>query len=165
MKRLAEAAALLKDNPKYRFFFYGDGAYRSELEQWVKEQQLNNVVFKEKKIPLAECAWVVSQATVNVMCYEKGFGRWGVSSGKMFQYLAAGKPIVCNADIAYDNVIEDNNLGVARDIDTAEELAAEIQRLAEQTQEEYAAMCQRVRSVGEQFDYRKLAAREIELLG
>lgn len=165
VKRLAEAAVLLKDNPKYRFFFYGDGAYRSELEQWVKEQQFNNVVFKEKKIPLAECAWVVSQATVNVMCYEKGFGRWGVSSGKMFQYLAAGKPIVCNADIAYDNVIEDNNLGVAREIDTAEELAAEIQRLAEQTQEEYAAMCQRVRSVGEQFDYRKLAAREIELLG
>ena len=161
---VVEAAKILQDNPKYRFFIYGDGAQRTQLEQMVKEQHITNVVFKEKRIRLEECAWVVSQAKVNIMNYAKNFGRMGVSSGKMFQYLAAGKPIVCNIDIKYDNVIEDYKLGVARDITTAEDLAIEIQRIAELPKDEYKAMCQRVRDVAYKFDYKVLAEQEIKLL-
>ena len=126
---------------------------------------MDNVVFKESHISYAECAWVVSQATVNVMNYEKGFGRWGVSSGKMFQYLAAGKPIICNIDIAYDNVIKDNHLGIAQDLVTPNDFADAIRNIVEQPAEEYAAMCARVREVAQRFDYKVLAAKEIELLG
>ena len=165
VQTLVDAAAILKTNPKYRFFIYGNGAHREYLEQYVKDNHINNVIFKEKRIPYEECAWVVSQATVNIMNYEKNFGWMGVSSGKMFQYLAAGKPIVCNINIAYDDVITRNNLGVARNLETPEEFAAEIRRIAEQSKDEYEAMCQRVRQVGEQFDYKVLAAKEIELLG
>ena len=164
VKTLVDAAAILQDNPKYKFFFYGDGTYRDDLEQYAKEKGISNIIFKERRIPYSDCAWVVSQATVNVMNYEKGFGHLGVSSGKMFQYLAAGKPIVCNIDIAYDDVITDNNLGVARDMFTAEEFAAEIARLAELPKDEYEAMCRRVRKVGEQFDYKVLAKRELSIL-
>lgn len=165
VKTLIEAAALLKDNAMYRFFIYGDGAYRDELEKYVADNHIDNVVFKERRISFAECAWVVSQATVGIMNYEKGFGRWGVSSGKMFQYLAAGRPIVCNINIAYDNLIEDNHLGVARDIETPQEFAEAICSIAELPQDEYEAMCKRVRKVAEIFDYKVLASREIELLG
>ena len=98
------------------------------------------------------------------MNYEKGFGKRGVSSGKMFQYLAAGKPIVCNINIPYDNVIEDNNLGVARDIETSEEFAGAIRKLAEQPLEEYDAMCVRVREVAKRFDYKVLAAEELKVV-
>ena len=164
VKTLIDAAALMQDMPKYRFFIYGDGAYRGELEQYVKDKSINNVVFKEPRIPYEECAWVVSQATVNVMNYEKGFGRFGVSSGKMFHYLAAGKPIVCNVDIAYDNVIKDNNLGVCREIETAEEFAMAIRSLAEQPQASYDAMCERVREVAKRFDYKVLASQELEII-
>ncbi len=165
VKTLIDAAAILKENPKYCFFIYGNGAYREELERYVKENNISNVVFKEPRISFAECAWVVSQATVGIMNYEKGFGRWGVSSGKMFQYLAAGRPIVCNIDIAYDNLIEDNQLGVARDIETPQAFADAIRGIAELPREEYEAMCRRVREVAERFDYKVLAKREIELLG
>lgn len=165
VKTLIEAAALLKDNPKYRFFIYGDGAYRSALEQYVVDEHISNVIFKERHISFAECAWVVSRATVGIMNYEKGFGRWGVSSGKMFQYLAAGRPIVCNIDIAYDNLIEDNHLGVAHNLETPQEFASAVRSIAELPQEEYEAMCKRVREVAQRFDYKVLAKREIELLG
>lgn len=164
VKALIDAAALLQKRPAYRFFIYGDGSYRTELEQYVKENHIDNVVFKEKRIPYSECAWVVSQATVNIMNYEKGFGRWGVSSGKMFQYLAASKPIVCNIDIAYDNIIKDQNLGIARDIYTAEDFANAIQSLAEQPTEAYNEMCARVRDTARRFDYKALATEEIKLL-
>ena len=164
VKTLIDAAALLKDNPKYRFFIYGNGAYRPELEQYVKDNDIANVVFKETRISFEECAWVVSQATVNVMNYERGFGRFGVSSGKMFQYLAAGKPIVCNVDIAYDNMIRDNNLGICHDIDSPKEYVDAIRSVAELPKEEYEAMCKRVREVAEKFDYNVLAARELKVI-
>ena len=164
VKTLIDAAALLKDNPQYRFFIYGSGSYRPELEQYVTDNHIDNVVFKETRIPFEECAWVVSQATVNVMNYGKGFGRYGVSSGKMFQYLAAGKPILCNIDIAYDNVISDNNLGFAQNIDTAEEFAERIRQLAEQPQSDYDAMCGRVREAAKRFDYKVLAEEELRVI-
>lgn len=164
VKTLIEAAALLKDNAKYRFFIYGDGAYRDELEKYVADNHIDNVVFKERRISFAECAWVASQATVGIMNYEKGFGRWGVSSGKMFQYLAAGRPIVCNINIAYDNLIEENHLGVARDIETPKEFAEAIRSVAELSREEYDAMCKRVRVVAERFDYKVLSQKELEII-
>lgn len=164
VKSLIDAAKLLRDNPKYRFFIYGDGTDREMLEKYVDDNQIINVVFKEKRIPLCEVAWVVSQATVNIMNYAKGFGYMGVSSGKLFQYLAAGKPIVCNIDIAYDDVITDNKIGIAKDIDTPEEYVNAIKQLAEQSPEDYETMCQRARKVGEQFDYQIIAAREMKIL-
>ena len=154
----------MQDRPNYRFFIYGNGAYRKGLMDYVKEKGISNVVFKEERIPLAECAWVVSQATVNVMNYEKNFGKWGVSSGKMFQYLAAGKPIVCNIDIAYDNVIKDNRLGVSRNLETPEQFAEAIREVAEQPRASYDAMCEQVREVACKFDYKVLSQRELEVL-
>ena len=131
---------------------------------YVKEEGISNVVFKEEKLPFPECAWVVSRATVNIMNYEKKFGWAGVSSGKMFLYLAAGKPIVCNIDIAYDNVIRDNNLGFAQDITTPEGFVKAIRRLAEQPKEGYDAMCERVREIAKRFDYKVLAAEELKII-
>ena len=161
---LIEAAKLLQNMGMYKFFIYGDGADREELENKVKDEGITNVVFKEKRIPLCECAWVVSQATVNIMNYQKGFGYMGVSSGKMFQYLAAGKPIVCNVNIAFDDVISDNKLGIARDIETPEEFAQAIRDVAEQPRANYDEMCDRVRAVAQRFDYAVLAKQEIEVI-
>ena len=165
IKTLIDAAALMKDRPEYRFFIYGDGTYRADLERYVKDCGIDNVVFKEKRLSFEECAWVVSQATINVMYYERGFGRWGVSSGKLFLYLAAGKPIVCNVAILYDNVIKDNDLGFAQDIESPASFVRVIRDLAEQPVKEYESMCRRVRKVAGHFDYKILAAEEIKLLG
>ena len=163
VKKLIDAAAILKDNPKYKFFIYGNGTDREILEQYVRKNHIYNVVFKEKNIPLEEVAWVVSQATVNIMNYEKNFGLHGVSSGKMFQYFAAGKPICCNIKLNYSEISR-RNLGIDRELDTPEQYADAIRQLVEQPAEEYKAMCERVRKAGEDFDYAKLASREIEVI-
>ena len=161
---LIEAAKLLQNLNYYRFFIYGDGADREELEKKVKEEAITNVMFKEKRIPLCEVAWVVSRANVNIMNYQKGFGYMGVSSGKLFQYLAAGKPIVCNVNIAYDDVITDEKLGICKDIETPEAFAQAIRDVAEQPRASYDAMCERVRKTAERFDYKRLSAEEIEVI-
>lgn len=164
VQTLIDAANILQSDERYHFFIYGDGAHRDYLEQYVNHKGIKNVIFKERRIPLYECAWVVNQATVNIMNYEKKFGWAGVSSGKMFQYLAAGKPIVCNINIAYDDVITDNNLGIARDIDTAEAFAQAIRDVAELPKEAYDAMCARVREAAKHFDYKVLCAEELKVI-
>ena len=163
VKEVINAAALLKDNPKYRFFIYGDGADRPMLEQYVADNGISNVVFKEKRIPLCEVAWVVSQATVNLMNYEAKFGHYGASSGKMFQYMAAGRPICCNIELGYSE-IKKHNIGISEPLSTPEEYANAIRKLAEQPKEEYDAMCKRVRDAAKLFDYKKLSAEEIEVI-
>lgn len=163
VKQLIDAARLLKDNPKYRILIYGDGNDRPMLEQYVKDNGIDNVVFKERRIPLCEVAYVVSCATVNIMNYQKNFGLHGVSSGKMFQYMAAGKPICCNIKLNYSEISR-NHLGIDEELDTPEQYAAAIRKLAEQPQAEYDAMCKRVRKCAEKFDYNVLAARELEVI-
>lgn len=163
VKQLIDAAVLLKDNPKYRFFIYGDGVERPELEQYVRDNNITNVVFKEKQIPFEEVAWVVCQSTVNVMNYQKNFGIHGSSSGKMFQYFAAGKPILCNIKLNYSEISR-HNLGIDRELNTPEQYAAAIRELAEQPRASYDAMCERVREVAKKFDYKVLAARELEII-
>ena len=163
VKQLIDAAKILKYNPKYRFFIYGDGTDRPMLEQYVKDNDIDNVVFKENYIPLCQVANVVSHATVNIMNYQKDFGLHGVSSGKMFQYMAAGRPICCNIKLNYSEISR-NNLGIDEDLDTPEQYAAAIRLLAEQPQEEYLAMCKRVRQCAEKFDYNVLAAKELEVI-
>ena len=163
VKELIDAVALLKDFAKYRLFIYGDGSDRQFLEEYVKENHISNVIFKEKRIPYEDCAWVVSQSKVNVINYENGFGHYGASSGKLFLYLAAGKPICCNIKLNY-SLISKYNLGVEGCLDTPEQYANAIRFLAEQSEEEYEAMCQRVRSCAQQFDYKNLATKELEIL-
>lgn len=163
VKQLIDAASLLLDNPKYKFLIYGDGTDREILEQYVKDNGFTNVVFKEKRIPLCEVANVVSNASVNIMNYQKNFGIHGVSSGKMFQYMAAGKPICCNIKLAYSEISR-NNLGIDEELDTPEQYAAAIRKLAEQPQEEYEAMCKRARACAEKFDYKVLARKELDVI-
>jgi len=163
VKKLIDAAAILKENPKYRILICGDGSDRSVLEKYVTVNHIDNVVFKEKNIPLCEVAYVVSQATVNIMNYQKNFGIHGVSSGKMFQYFAAGRPICCNIKLNYSEISR-RNLGIDSELDTPEQYAAAIKELAEQPDQKYKAMCNRVREAALNFDYKKLAEKELKVL-
>lgn len=163
VKQLIDAAAILKDNPKYRILIYGDGMDRSVLEKYVAENHIDNVVFKEKHIPLCEVAYVVSQATVNIMNYQKNFGIHGVSSGKMFQYFAAGRPICCNIKLNYSEISR-RGLGIDRELDTPQQYASAIRELAEQSVEDYQVMCRRVRQTAFIFDYKVLTYKEIDVL-
>jgi len=163
VQKLIDAAELLKDNTKYRFLIYGDGNDRELLEQYVRSNHIDNVIFKEKWIPLCEVAYVVSQATINIMNYQKNFGIHGVSSGKMFQYMAAGKPICCNIKLNYSEISR-NNLGIDYELDTPEQYATAIRTLAEQPPEDYTAMCARVRTCAENYDYKELAKHEISVI-
>ena len=163
VKKLIDAAAILQHNSKYSFLIYGNGSDREQLQQYCKKQGINNVIFKEMWIPLEEVAYVVSQSSLNIMNYQKGFADYGVSSGKMFQYMAAGKPILCNIRLNYSEICK-NNIGIDRDLDTPEAYVEAIEEIANLPVEEYQAMCERAKEAAKQFDYDVLSEKLIQII-
>lgn len=164
IKQLIDAAKILKSNNNIKFLLYGDGADREDLENYCLENHIDNVIFKEKSIPLHDVSYVVSQARVNILNYYRDFGLYGISAGKLFQYLAAGKPICCNIDMKNYDLITRYNLGISREFSSAQEYANAILTLLNLQQDEYDSMCKRVLEVAKQFDYKVLANQLIDIL-
>lgn len=155
---LISAAEILKENSRIKFIIIGDGPDRPLLEQYCKDKNLANVLFKQRHVPYCEVADIVSRASINVMNYQKEFGKYGISSGKFFLYLAAGHPILCNRKLNYCEITR-NNIGIAKDLDSPEEYANAILTLAGLTTEELASMHARINATAKKFDYSKLVAQ------
>lgn len=163
IKQLIDAANVLKNNPKIRFLIYGNGSDRTYLKQYCKENKIDNVIFKEEWIPLRNVPYVLSRSSLNILNYQKDFGIYGVSAGKLFQYLAAGKPICANIKINYC-LIEKYHLGIAKDIKTPQEYADAILSIASLDKASYNAICNRVNQVSKEFDYKILSDKLINVI-
>ena len=164
IKELIEAASILKNYHNIKFLIYGDGVDRKKLEEYCAVNHINNVVFKERSIPLHDVSYVISQARVNILNYYKSFGLYGVSSGKFFQYLAAGKPICCNINMKKYDLISKYNLGISKEFNSPQEYADAILTLLSLPEIEYDAMCKRVSEVAKQFDYKILSKQLMDIL-
>jgi len=163
IKQLIDAASILKNDSKYKFLIYGDGSDRAYLEQYCKENNIINVVFKDKWIPFLYVPYVLSKSSLNILNYQKDFGIYGISSGKLFQYLASAKPIFCNININHC-LITIYSLGVAKQFDNSKEYADAIRTFGEMDDESYSSMCGRAKEVAKQFDYKVLSNKLIQVI-
>lgn len=156
VERLIHAAELLKDRNDVQFLIYGDGDDRSSLIKYCEEHQLSNVKFKDKWIDPKYVPYVLSQSYLNILNYiSSDFAKYGISSSKMFQYMAAGKPIVCNINI-FNCPIKDNEIGIAHEFNSAEEYANAIISIINLPKEDYYAMCERAQVAAKEYDYKYL---------
>lgn len=162
--QLVKAAEVLKDRNDIKFLIYGNGDERPVLEDYCKEHELNNVLFKDKWVEPKFVPYIVSQADVHVLNYMPGgFGHYGGSQSKSFQYMASGKPICCNIRMAYCPITK-FNIGIAKEFQSAEEYAAAILSLVDMPKAEYEAMCLRAKEAAKQYDYEYLTSKMIEIL-
>lgn len=157
VRDLIEAAEILKNENNIKFIIIGDGPDRPVLEQYCRDKGLVNVLFKQKHVPFCEVADIVSHASINVMNYQKDFGLYGVSSGKLFLYLAAGQPILCNIKLNYCEITR-NAIGIAEDLDNPSKYADAILKLAQLSASEKCEMRERIKCVAQKFDYPYLSS-------
>ena len=90
---LLDMAKTVSD-PKVRFLIWGAGDEEAMLRQRVIDEKITNVVFKgyvEKKyVP-----YIAGRMDINyVDPFDEEIAKYGISSNKLFDYLAAGKPIL-----------------------------------------------------------------------
>lgn len=161
--QLVKAAEVLKDRNDIKFLIYGNGDDRPVLEDYCKEHELNNVLFKDKWVEPKFVPYIVSQADVHVLNYMPGgFGHYGGSQSKSFQYMASGKPICCNIRMAYCPITK-FNIGIAKEFQSAEEYATAILSLVDMPKAEYEAMCLRAKEAAKEYDYEYLTSKMIEI--
>ena len=163
LMKLLDAAELLKKYKKIKFLLYGDGSDREALEQYCQDKKITNVIFKEKWVPLTHVPYILSKSSLNIMNYQQDFGIYGVSSGKLFQYLAAGKPICANIKMNYC-IITRNNIGIAKNFIDANEYSDAILSLLPFEQHSYNEMCKRVIETSKEFDFPVLFKKIIQVI-
>ena len=162
--QLVEAAEHLKDFTDIKFLIYGDGEDRSTLEQYCDEKQLNNIVFKQKWVELKYVPYILSKSSLNILNYKpSSILRFGGSQSKSFQYMASGKPICANVKMNYCP-IEKFNIGIAEEFKDSKKYAEAIISFYKMDKEEYNTICANAMSASENYDYKLLTARYVELI-
>lgn len=158
LKLLIDAAKLLQTEPNLKLFIYGDGDEREELIRYCAENNINNVVFKQKWVEIKYIPYILSRSSLNILNYKKNaIQRFGSSQGKLFQYFASGKPICSNQNLGYDPV-KRYRAGVSECFESPREYADAILKFyAIFNTNEYNILCENARKAASDFDYNKLS--------
>jgi glycosyltransferase involved in cell wall biosynthesis len=126
-----EAARILSEqgNNKIIFVLHGSGGKRPELEKMASEYKLTNVIFSNLVPDKEQVARIVAGCDVCMTIYRAAKEHtW--SPNKMFDALAAGKPVLINVPGWLGETIENNNCGRCLDANSPKMLAEVLVELA-----------------------------------
>lgn len=123
--QLIKAAEILKDDDNIQFVIAGDGPAFIELKNYILVNNLSNVSFLGR-IPNVYVSDVIKNFSVCFVGYKKAnWLKHGLSSNKIYDYMAQKKPIIAALDSDYDP-IKLANCGITVDPENPKQLAEAI---------------------------------------
>jgi glycosyltransferase involved in cell wall biosynthesis len=126
---LTAARALQDRGSEVRFVLVGGGKEKERLVERARELALRNLEFRDP-VPRTEVEATLAQADALVALLEDTpLYQYGISLNKLFDYMAAGKPVVLAGDVAH-NYVELAGCGVTVRPRDPEALARAIADLA-----------------------------------
>jgi glycosyltransferase involved in cell wall biosynthesis len=161
-----QAAKILQDwgYRKIRFVLIGDGPEKPRLIGMAQTLGLKNVEFR-KPVPKIEIPKVLREADAFIV--QLGGAevyRWGISSNKLFDFMAVGRPVFSSAEAPL-NPVKEAKCGFTIPPWDPKALAEAVIKLYQMSPEERAEMGKRGREYVEKYhDIRKLAAQLENLL-
>ncbi len=151
---LLDAAKCVND-PRVKFLIWGDGDEREVLERRVRDEGLTNVVFKGK-VEKKYIPSIVSRANLNFAHNSFTYlFNYGISFNKLFDYFAAGQPILCDFPCRYNPAINYDAGMEVRDA-RPQEIATVIGQLAKLPAEQRRLMGVNARRAAEDYDFKCL---------
>jgi glycosyltransferase involved in cell wall biosynthesis len=163
---LIQTAKNIQDQGYYeiRFILVGDGPEKPKLMALAKELGLLNVEFRDP-VPKAEVPKVLRAADATVfILHDLPLYNYGISVNKLFDYLAASKPLILVGEPA-NNPVEEAHCGLTVPPENPQALAEAVIKLYQMSPQERAEMGKRGREYVEKYhDIRKLAAQLENLL-
>ncbi len=151
------------NNSRIIFLIWGDGDELPALKRRVDDEHISNVVFKgfvEKKyIP-----YIVSRADLNFAHNEASpLFKYGLSFNKIFDYLAAEKPIICDFPSNYNPVIM-GNAGISVDSANPKDVAEKIQFFADMMPNDYNQFCAAAKEAAKEYDFKFLTQKLLSVI-
>jgi len=104
--------------------FIGDGRIKLELEEKVKEMNLENRIKFLPKVPVSELQYYTPNAylgfqLLNNVC----FNHYSASSNKLFEYIMSGVPVIACSFPEIKKVVESEEVGICVDSHNTESIA------------------------------------------
>ncbi len=168
LKRIVDVAVKLKEDRKIQFLIYGDGEERKELEEYCKNNDLKNIIFKGKvnkeKIPyILKEGNILIVNTIKTSRLKYDVSKYGISHNKLFEYLASNKPILYTQPND-GNIIRKNNCGIVLKNGTTDEIIEAIFYIKNLSEEEYQKYSNNCSIAVKEFDFKELTKKLINII-
>jgi len=136
LEYVIEAARILQQRGRddLRIVLHGEGGRRPVLEKLARQYQLRNVIFSNLVRDKTEVARIVAACNVCMTIYAATDREQAWSPNKMFDALAAGRPVIINVPGWLGETIIQNNCGRFVDPRRPEALADALIELADNPQ-------------------------------
>lgn len=158
-----DAAKLLADEKKIQIVFLGDGKEKPALQTCAEEMRLSNVTFLSS-IPKSEMqnALAASDACIAILRPLEEYKT--TYPNKVFDYMAAGRPVVLAIDGVIREVVEAAGCGLFVEPGNAAALAGAIRKLANDPKESRAMGLRGRTYLKKNFSREKMANKLVRLL-
>lgn len=159
---MLDLAKRLQKYPNVRFLIWGNGEYTESMLRRIDNEQINNVCYKgfvdKKYVP-----FIVSHADVNFMhAAPTSLYRYGASPNKLFDYLAAGCPIM--QDFTFNgDIVSKYACGVSCDWDL-DRVEQAFDELYHANAEQCAAMREGALKAATDYDFANLTRKLISII-
>ncbi|HEX8321737.1 glycosyltransferase family 4 protein [Longimicrobium sp.] len=141
-----DAAERLRDRADLRFLLVGDGPAKAGLVADAERRGLANVEFRAS-VPKQAMPALLAGADAGLMVLrDVPLFSFGVSPNKLFDYLGAGLPVVCNVPGEVAEMVRDAGAGEQAADASGAALADAVVRLAAHAADERARMGERGRA-------------------
>ncbi|MBQ8254613.1 MAG: glycosyltransferase family 4 protein [Clostridia bacterium] len=159
---LLDAAKKIEDL-RVRFLIWGDGDELPELKKRVANEKIDNVVFKGR-VNKSFVPSIVSRADLNIAHNTPSpIFRYGISFNKLFDYLAAGKPVLSDFPCGHNPAVI-GNAGVEVTEPTPENISDAVMRFANMDEEQYRMYSENALAVSEEYSFEALTKKLLSVI-
>ena len=162
---ILKTADRLRENKNIEIVLVGDGILKEELLKQAKEMRLNNVRFFDP-VPKTEIPGILTAADAAIITLKKvKVFSYGVSPNKLFDYMAARKPIICAVDGDVAEKINKAGCGISVMPEDEKSMADAITHLVNLPQNELKKMGDNgYKEIKENYSREKLAQKLVDLI-
>ena len=149
--------------PHVKFLIWGDCDELPALKQRLTDENIQNVVFKGK-VEKKYIPYIVSSADLNIAHNTPSpLFRFGISFNKMFDYLAAGKPILSDFPCKYNPAVQ-HGAGIDVEEPTAENIARAIEEMEKLPEVEHVQFCKCACEAAKEYDFAYLTQKLMDII-
>lgn len=150
-------------NPKVRFLIWGDGDELPALKQRVIDEKIENVVFKGR-VNKSFVPSIVSRADLNIAHNTPSpLFRYGISFNKLFDYLAAGKPILSDFPCGHNPSVV-LNAGTEVTEPTDQNIADAIMEFVDMAPEQYRRYGDNAMAAAQEYSFEALTKKLMSVI-